>query len=73
MLEKLPSIDDFIPSMAVSIPTREVIPMAMIAAVRMVLRRLSLMDLKLSLMLIPKFTDGTIFEPKLIQNRSRCK
>jgi hypothetical protein len=54
-LEKLVFIDDLIPSMEVSMPTRAVIPIAMISAVKMVLSRFALIDFVPSLIFSRKF------------------
>jgi hypothetical protein len=61
-LEKLVSIDDLIPSMAVRMPTRDVIPMAMIEAVRMVLSKFDLIDFAPSLIFSAKFIFLNLFK-----------
>jgi hypothetical protein len=64
-LEKLVSMDDFIPSIAVRIPTNEVIPMAIIDAVKIVLNKLDFIDLIPSLIFSFKFIFLNLFKIKI--------
>jgi hypothetical protein len=64
-LEKLVLIDALMPSMAVRIPTREVMPMAMIEAVKTVLNRFDLIDFVPSLIFSAKFIFLNLYKSKI--------